>query len=159
MAKALKHSLVEPEHILLAIAHIESLNISKILADKGIVFEKLGLFFEENTMPQIQLQEVLDLSDSTKNLLYLSVDVARDNNHSHIAPEHLLIGLMRLEHQVIKTLLAQFQVEAKEIIKACEYHLAEVPEEAVQKLPYKTNFFDFLNQGFQAFLRKKKNDE
>jgi ATP-dependent Clp protease ATP-binding subunit ClpA len=126
-AEDLGHSLIEPEHMLLAMTKLENIEVHEILADTDIVLEKL-LPFVKSQMSKAQVPIMLDLSASTKKLLELSVDTARRRGHHIIHSTHFLVALMRLEHHGVEAILAHFQVESKDIIKAVEHDWVEYPE-------------------------------
>lgn len=132
LAEQFKSQLITPEFMLLAMTHLEGTVAFHVLANFDIIRSKLQphlvktIFLEFAYMfdpiPQI------DLADTTKKVLELSVDSSRKLGLDYIGTENLLIGIMYLESENIDTILAHFDVQRKDVIKLAESYATKADD-------------------------------
>jgi ATP-dependent Clp protease ATP-binding subunit ClpC len=107
-ARALKHSYVGPEHLLLAIIHDPSNLAIKVLESLGVdldvvrqqVKEMIGEGSEESG-------DNAPYTPRAKEALGLALREAFVLGHQHIGTEHLLLGLIREEEGVAAHVLIE----------------------------------------------------
>ena len=119
--KELGHYAIEPEHVLLGIMREKNCFAYQVLTalqfDENELMEQVKQYKPTNHSNWLS---AVDLSQTTKKVLELSVDAARRVGHHYIDSEHLLIGIMRVNKPEITSLLAHFGTDAKTVIKHTE---------------------------------------
>ncbi len=145
LAEEFKSQLIEPEFLLLAMTHLERTVAFHILADFDIIRSKLQPYLEKTIF--LEFIETfdpnlphIDLADTTKTVLELSVDSARRQGLHLISTENLLIGLLRLKSNNMDKILAHFDVQRKDIIKLAEDYV--IRENSSQKRKNEDNIDD-----------------
>lgn len=176
LAENFKSREINIVHVLLGMTMTRSENTDAFntLHDYDIIEAKLSPFIKSKKtsfMPEADGDVTfLDLSDDVKRMLEFSIDTARRKGHLHIATGHLLIGLMRLESEIIDEILAHFDVQKKDITKRAEYYFddAESSEQQMMKKQIEQQFTDALAgrkgcageiMNLLGFNGKRKNDE
>ncbi|MFL0248506.1 ATP-dependent Clp protease ATP-binding subunit [Candidatus Clostridium stratigraminis] len=112
-AQAFQHGYVGTEHILLGILMEEDGLGKKILNNSGVNVENVRNLVEEyEGKGEAELyNNEIPLTPRTKRLLELSLLEARTLGHNYIAPEHILLALIRESEGVAFTILANLGVD------------------------------------------------
>lgn len=95
-AQRLGHNFIGTEHVLLGIS-LEGGQASKLLDDMGITGDKIRELIVEvegKEEPDYNLKEI-PLTPRTKRLVEVAKNESRALNHNFVAPEHLLLGIIR----------------------------------------------------------------
>ena len=116
-ARELRHAYVGTEHILVGMLRIQDGVAREILVGQGIeqnsVIEMIvkleGYGNDDLTQGKIQL------TPRTKRLLDMSVTVSNELNNKYIAPEHILIALLKEGHGVAFTILMKLKCDVNKI--------------------------------------------
>ena len=95
-AQRFGHNYIDTEHILLGLIAEEDSVASKVLANLGVLPNKIraAVEFVVGRGERSTIGEV-GLTPRAKRVIELAVDEARRMNHSYIGTEHLLLGLLR----------------------------------------------------------------
>ncbi|MGB8706652.1 MAG: ATP-dependent Clp protease ATP-binding subunit [Dehalococcoidia bacterium] len=95
-AQRFGHNYIDTEHILLGLVAEEDSVASKVLANMGVLPNKIraAVEFVVGRGERSAIGEV-GLTPRAKRVIELAVDEARRLNHSYIGTEHLLLGLLR----------------------------------------------------------------
>jgi ATP-dependent Clp protease ATP-binding subunit ClpC len=95
-AQRFGHNYIDTEHILLGLIAEEESVASKVLANLGVLPNKIraAVEFVVGRGERSAIGEV-GLTPRAKRVIELAVDEARRLNHSYIGTEHLLLGLLR----------------------------------------------------------------
>lgn len=95
-AQRFGHNYIDTEHILLGLIAEEDSVASKVLANLGVLPNKIraAVEFVVGRGERSAIGEV-GLTPRAKRVIELAVDEARRLNHSYIGTEHLLLGLLR----------------------------------------------------------------
>ena len=95
-AQRFGHNYIDTEHILLGLIAEEDSVASKVLANMGVLPNKIraAVEFVVGRGERSAIGEV-GLTPRAKRVIELAVDEARRLNHSYIGTEHLLLGLLR----------------------------------------------------------------
>jgi ATP-dependent Clp protease ATP-binding subunit ClpC len=95
-AQRFGHNYIDTEHILLGLVAEEDSVASKVLANLGVLPNKIraAVEFVVGRGERSAIGEV-GLTPRAKRVIELAVDEARRLNHSYIGTEHLLLGLLR----------------------------------------------------------------
>lgn len=116
-AKALKHSKLYPEHLLLGILNQPSGITSKFLKAAGVkpdtLREKINLELKSKKTDNIP--EILPFSEEVKKILTRAWDKARTHSTGYITPEHLFLSLMKEDNASILKLLSSYDVDIERI--------------------------------------------
>jgi ATP-dependent Clp protease ATP-binding subunit ClpC len=107
-ARELNHNYVGTEHLVLGLVHsggetLESLGVQPAEARRRVT-ETVGSGLEK---PDGEIP----LTPRTKKVLELSRREARELGHDHVAPEHLVLGLVREAEGVGGRILAELGVD------------------------------------------------
>jgi ATP-dependent Clp protease ATP-binding subunit ClpC len=111
-AQELGHNYLGTEHILLGILR-EGGQCSKFLGDMGVDFEKIKdavIQIEGQEEPNPYMEEI-PLTPRTKRLVEIARHEARGLNHSFVAPEHLLLAIIKESEGVAVTILQKMGVD------------------------------------------------
>lgn len=116
-ARELRHAYVGTEHILIGMLRIQDGVAREILIKQGVnqnnVIEMIikleGYGNDDLSQGKIQL------TPRTKRLLDMSVTASNELNNKYIAPEHLLIALLKEGHGVAFTILMKLKVDVNKI--------------------------------------------
>jgi ATP-dependent Clp protease ATP-binding subunit ClpC len=112
-----RHSyFIEPEHVLVGFLQEEGGVARKVLDRLDLTLEAVQSTIDAETPPfSPKKASPVDLSPDTKKLLYKAVDEARSFGHNYIGTEHLLLGLLRLEHCTAQMVLAHNGIAYQQI--------------------------------------------
>ncbi|HEY7350664.1 MAG TPA: Clp protease N-terminal domain-containing protein [Ktedonobacterales bacterium] len=95
-AQRFNHNFIGTEHLLLGLVRLEASVATTALANLGVELEKVrsAVEFIIGRGDRIVLGEI-GLTPRGKKVLELALDEARLMQQEHVAPEHLLLGLVR----------------------------------------------------------------
>jgi ATP-dependent Clp protease ATP-binding subunit ClpC len=112
-AQEFKHGYVGTEHILVGILKEEDGISSNTLKKMGVTTEKVKkLIIEFEGEGDIKMpREKIPLTPRTKRLLDISILEASELKHNYIAPEHLLLALIKEGEGVAFTILTNLGVD------------------------------------------------
>lgn len=110
-ARTLNHTSIRPEHLLLGLAREDGGVAARVLKDLGVDLPTARSTIEEIAGPgkRVTLGRI-GLAPRTKRAIELAVEEARRLNHQAIGTEHLLLGLVREEGDVVAAILASVGV-------------------------------------------------
>jgi ATP-dependent Clp protease ATP-binding subunit ClpA len=128
---------IETEHVLLGLFR-ENPDLALHLKDGQAEAIRKRIQTVTEPQPKISTSVDLPLSRESKLVLRYSADEAKRLNHEHIHPEHLLLGLLRMEGSL-----------AERILKEHGLHLSLVREEIAKSPPAETgrSRFSFGRRG------------
>jgi ATP-dependent Clp protease ATP-binding subunit ClpC len=91
------HNYIGTEHLLAALIRDTDSIAARALISLGIELTKVrtALDFIVGRGDQITSPSEITLSPRTKKVIELAIDEARKLGHSHLGPEHILLGLVR----------------------------------------------------------------
>src|SRR5213592_4350224 len=106
-ARLMRHGHVGTEHLLVALARVDDEVASPMLADHGLTAEKaraevVAIIGVGNTEPGGQLPFTPAAHDAIEATLRESLELG----HDHVAPAHLLLGVLRQRDGVARRVLA-----------------------------------------------------
>lgn len=172
VAKEFNSSKIMPVHLLLAMTRAPETDAFLALDDYHIVESKLLPFVKIKRPPQAKNADVIELSDTVKRMLELSVVSAREHGHFWIGSGHMLVGLMRYEKDdMITDVLEHFAVRRKDINqRASEYlkdyesldpKITENQPVILQKMPAQGKAINLKTIFRRIFgtISKRKNNE
>lgn len=146
-AQRLGQEFIAPEHILIGLVSSENTIPARIFADHGITSQTLRTEIEKILPSGIELvaAERLPETPNTKKVIEYAMEEAKTLHHSYVGPEHLLLGLLRIEneksipHQVFRNLrlnpdrireevlLALNNEESGRVDTKCHWYTIEFP--------------------------------
>jgi ATP-dependent Clp protease ATP-binding subunit ClpC len=107
-ARALKHSYVGPEHLLLGIIHDPRSLAIKVLESLGVELDVVRQKVMEMTGEgSAESDDNVPFTPRAKEVLGLALREALVLGHQHIGTEHLLLGLIREEEGVAAHVLIE----------------------------------------------------
>lgn len=115
-AQKLGHNYMGTEHVLLGIA-LEGGQASKILNDMGITADKIRdeiIDVEGKGDLGFMLSEI-PLTPRTKRLIEVAKSESRDLNHNFVAPEHLLLAIIKEGEGVAYGILLRLGVDMEKL--------------------------------------------
>ena len=118
-ARNLGHNYIGTEHVLLGIA-VEGGQASKILNDFGVTVDKIRnaiIEIEGKGEPDLLLKEI-PLTPRTKRLIEVARAEARNLNHNFLAPEHLLLAIIREGEGVAVAILQRMGLDLNNLRNA-----------------------------------------
>lgn len=121
-AKEMNHSLIQPEHIFLAIIK-EARGISlKIFKMYNIDYDKFHKATEEKLRfeKQVNAKANPQFSESSKNLLKYAMDIATRSNNELVLYEHIFLAALENKNSYICRILEKFKfntVQAQDLLK------------------------------------------
>jgi ATP-dependent Clp protease ATP-binding subunit ClpC len=118
-AKAFKHGYVGTEHILLGVLKENEGMAKGLLNDLGVSGEAVrNLIDEYEGKGEMEFyKNEIPLTPRTKRLLELSLLEARNLGHNYIAPEHILLALIRESEGVAYTILTNLGADIEKLRK------------------------------------------
>lgn len=133
LAQNYKSQLITPEFMLLAMTHSEATVAYHVLAHFDITQPKLEPYLQQSLFHEFAdtitpNSPQIELSDTIKPMLELSVESSRKLNHDYIGSENLLIGLMRLKSESMDKILVHFDVQRNDIIKLAETYAKQADD-------------------------------
>jgi len=101
------HRSVDTEHMLLGIFQLDQGVVVHILKRRGLNAERVRLEIEKITpsQPILRIPKAAPFSPRFKKVLTLAAKEAKALHHSYTGTEHLLLGLMREEHDIAAQVL------------------------------------------------------
>lgn len=111
-AQKLGHNYMGTEHVLLGIA-VEGGQAAKILGDMGVTDDKIReaiVEVEGKGQPDYNTREI-PLTPRTKRLIEVARAEARNLNHNYVAPEHLLLAIIKEGEGVAVAILQRMGVD------------------------------------------------
>lgn len=121
-AKEMNHSLIQPEHIFLAIIK-EARGISlKIFKMYNIDYDKFHEATEEKLRfeKQVNAKANPQFSESSKNLLKYAMDIATRSNNELVLYEHIFLAALENKNSYIGRILEKFKfntLQAQDLLK------------------------------------------
>lgn len=115
-AQKLGHNYMGTEHVLLGIA-VEGGQAAKILGDIGVTDDKIReaiVEVEGKGQPDYNTREI-PLTPRTKRLIEVARIEARNLNHNYVAPEHLLLAIIREADGVAVAILQRMGVDLERL--------------------------------------------
>ncbi len=94
-ARALNHTYIGTEHLLLGILREGDGVAAKVLRNLAVDLEQTRWEILQELSPTREAAPSLPRADCTFRILALALEEARGLNHAEIGPEHFLLGLLR----------------------------------------------------------------
>src|SRR6267142_3870667 len=106
-------SMIEPEHLLLGLSREDKPLFGRFLADGKQSLESIRGQIEKRTLSRggIPASVELPLGPETKLALSYAHEESERLGDRHIGTEHLLLGLMRLEHSIAAQILFELGLQ------------------------------------------------
>jgi ATP-dependent Clp protease ATP-binding subunit ClpC len=103
-----KHSHITPEHILLGMLQLNDPGVNKALKSVKMDAPKIKVLIDHHLRPgQYDIPEDdLTFSERAKRVIETAKEECVRAEHKQIAPEHLLLGLLRIRNTVAHAVLA-----------------------------------------------------
>lgn len=126
LAKQLYHNYVGPEHLFVALCELEH----------GIVRNVLKLFKVDGPSALTELEKSIGrgsatgepvLTSAMKKVLDYAYEEAQNFGHPYVGTEHLLLGILRQEDDVVMKLLDAFDIQSSAVRRAIEDELRNAP--------------------------------
>jgi ATP-dependent Clp protease ATP-binding subunit ClpC len=115
-AKNLGHNYIGTEHVLLGIA-LEGGQASKLLSEAGATAEKITnsiIEIEGKGEPDLLIKEI-PLTPRTKRLIEVARGESRSLNHNFLAPEHVLLAIIKEAEGVAVAILQRLGVDLSKL--------------------------------------------
>jgi ATP-dependent Clp protease ATP-binding subunit ClpC len=116
-AETAKTRVIAVEHLLIALALEDEGVAGKVLDELGATVDVLRAAQPPIVTTTAPTQQ-LELADEVKRVLELSVDEARKLGHHTIGTEHLVLGILRLNHVGVNKMLAACELDANDLRRA-----------------------------------------
>ncbi|MCB0077187.1 MAG: ATP-dependent Clp protease ATP-binding subunit [Anaerolineales bacterium] len=130
-AKALNHSYIGSEHLLLGLAREGEGVAARVLNDLDINIDDVRRSVEELVgRGKRPASDQPTLTPRTRRVIELAVDEARRLGHSYIGTEHLLLGLVREGNGIAAEVLANLGVSPDTIRRRATDILKQEPKQA-----------------------------
>lgn len=112
--------MIEPEHLLLGITREDRALIKRFMSGEGLTIETLRREIESRLKVEqvIQTAEAMPLSDGSKRALTCAHEESERLHHSHIATEHLFLGLLLEKGSLAEQVLQEHGVSLEEVREA-----------------------------------------
>ncbi len=160
-AQRFGHNYIDTEHILLGLVAEEDSVASKVLANMGVLPNKLraAVEFVVGRGERSTIGEV-GLTPKAKRVIELAVDEARRLSHSYIGTEHLLLGLLREREGAAVGVLESFGVTLEKVQAEIQSILSQgvAQPRAVARGTTRTPVLDQLGIDLTAAARAGKLD-
>jgi len=129
LATSLRHNLVSPIHMLMAIIEEKGSVAHEILKNAGLDEKDVLILLEnkpktKDTAGKVLTATIPQLDNMAKQALERSILTAYEKNHSYVGTEHLLLGILKTRDQDIETIVKKFKVPKKTVIGEIENILA-----------------------------------
>lgn len=125
-AKALHHSDLGTEHLLLGLVRERNGAASRVLKNLGVEAAALFSRIEQLRPPEAE-SEIMGLSTSYKRLLDRAGDEMRGRNHALIGTGHLLFHLVRFTDDVSARALRRLTIKAQDVYDQMAQYLSLSP--------------------------------
>jgi D-alanyl-D-alanine carboxypeptidase len=136
-ARARSEAKVEAEHLLLALARRSAWDAGRVLADMGLDYDRLRTALDEQVSRTLEAVGVgsgaVRIPDSTlpmtgqphwgesaKAALRRATVVAKQRGDRHLAPTHILLGVLRAHEGTVPRALAAAGVDTTELAARAE---------------------------------------
>ena len=93
----LRHDYIATEHIALALIHTSDIVAAAVLTELNLDRSQANLTFAKFIKPgrEVPRESKRPFTSRTKIALSYAADFAREIGETHVAPEHILIGILR----------------------------------------------------------------
>jgi ATP-dependent Clp protease ATP-binding subunit ClpC len=128
-AERMNHSYIGSEHVLIGLLREEGGVAGRVLRELGLDAKRVQTMVERlagGPGTRTPFSKV-ELSPSTKRVLELAVDEARQMGQHYISTEHLLLGLARQNEGLAIDVLRKFGISAEQIRRQTRRMLKESP--------------------------------
>lgn len=122
-ARELGYRFVGTEHLLAGIVREGSSDAAMALAAQGVEYDAVCELIKRYSSPDVQVElpvgasaDVLPLTPRTKGILELSYAEARRMGMAYIAPEHLLIAILRDGSSMAVRILQEMGVDGNQLV-------------------------------------------
>jgi ATP-dependent Clp protease ATP-binding subunit ClpC len=128
-AERMNHSYIGSEHVLIGLLQEEGGVAGRVLRELGLDARRVQNMVERlSGGPGTRTPfSKVELSPSTKRVLELAVDEARQMGQHYISTEHLLLGLARQNEGLAIDVLRKFGISAEQIRRQTRRMLKESP--------------------------------
>jgi ATP-dependent Clp protease ATP-binding subunit ClpC len=111
------HTYIGTEHLLAALVRDSDSIAGRTLTSLGIELTKVrtALEFIVGRGDQTVSASEITLSPRTKKVIELAIDEARKLGHSHVGPEHVLLGLVREGEGIASGILESLGVHLEKV--------------------------------------------
>jgi ATP-dependent Clp protease ATP-binding subunit ClpA len=119
-AQNLRHEYIGTEHILLGLISEGNGLAANVLRNMDVNIRKLRVEVEKivQSGPDVLVTvEHLPQTPTAKKVVEYAIDEARQLGHNYIGTEHLLLGLIRVENCVARTVLLNAGVKLEEVLE------------------------------------------
>jgi ATP-dependent Clp protease ATP-binding subunit ClpC len=126
-ASVLGATSIEPEHVLLGVTRESKGVTAKVFSAVRLTAEHVRAEVERRAVVRENIPTSVEMpfSEQTKRVLQFTVEEADRFRHSYIAPEHLLLGLLREEGSLAASILKDHSLSVGNVRDAIEHHLGE----------------------------------
>jgi uncharacterized protein YbbC (DUF1343 family) len=102
-------AMIEPEHLLLGLTREDKPLFARFLTDSKQALESIRGEIEQrrSSEPRIDLAVELPLAPDAKQVLHYAHEESEGLGDRHIGTEHLLLGVLRLEHSMPAQILSE----------------------------------------------------
>ncbi len=131
-AKRLNHEFVGPEHIMLGLLKLGEGVATEVLKGLGVNLRRLRVELEKAVGKGNEGVMVgqLPYNKQAKKVLEYALEEARSLQHPYVGSEHLLLGLLRLDDNVVVEVMEDKGVDLEEVRQAVIEMLSEgIPQE------------------------------
>lgn len=121
-ASELGYRFVGTEHLLAGIVREGTSGAARALAAQGVEYDAVCQLIQRYSSPDVSIEsagtsgEVLPLTPRTKNVLELSYAEARRMGAAYIAPEHILLAILREGSSMAVRILQELGVDANALV-------------------------------------------
>jgi ATP-dependent Clp protease ATP-binding subunit ClpC len=131
-ASQLGTTTIETEHLLLGLIREPKGTVARILALSHVSLESLRREIEGRSVfrEKIATSVEIPFAPETKSVLQFAAEEADRLRHSYIGTEHLLLGLLRVDHSVAGEILGKRGLRADDVRKSIVELCAEDPAES-----------------------------
>jgi len=119
IAKEMGYSFVGSEHILAGILKDGTSSASEALCDMGVTYEEFVSAMTEVSPPnstQTVIGSTLPFTPRCKSILEMSFNEAKKTGSLYIAPEHIVVAILREGQSVCAKILAGFDIDPNELV-------------------------------------------
>ena len=136
-AERLNHSYISSEHVLIGLLREEGGVAGRVLRELGLDSVRVqAMVARLSSSPSTRTPFTkIELSPSTKRILELAVEEARQMGKHYISTEHLLLGLVRQNEGMAMDVLRKFGINPEQIRRQTKRMLTESPVSAGESPP------------------------
>ncbi|MDP8262750.1 MAG: ATP-dependent Clp protease ATP-binding subunit [Candidatus Ancaeobacter aquaticus] len=116
-ADRFNHNYIGTEHLLLGIIKLGQGVAVNVLRKMGLDFETIRLEVEKavGSGPETKTIGDIPLTSRAKKVIELSIEEAKNLNHSYVGTEHLLLGLLREGEGVAARILKNLDIDIEQV--------------------------------------------